>query len=111
MSDDVMARLAAAQPLPRGERLATWLGSKSRERFPLPLWRRLLRCSPFAHHIVQLAWPTIGEDEPSKAATLVRRWAAPLRRCREQRQRLRAELRRIPFAARLAAMLDHRGEP
>lgn len=92
MSDDVMQRLAAAQPLPRGERLARshdpfwWAQAKPptvdpRER-PDPLWYALLErgsvVGPLDNAFVMQA--------AVESAALWREYAAPLRRCREERQ-------------------------
>lgn len=100
-----MARLAAVQPLPRGERLARC--HREGRRITRRAWNLML-CSSVLGALSEIAEQ---EAEPSWSAARWREYAAPLRKCREQRQRLRSELKRIPFAARLAAMLDHRGEP
>lgn len=125
MSDDVMSRLAAVQPMPRGERLALCYGA---DRYPpRRAWDLLFR----SRTLSALA-EAIEQDEPRFGATaLWREYAAPLRKCREELQGLknagrlnhslmdilekenillRAELQRIPPASRAAAVLDE-GEP
>ena len=107
---NVMAQLLAVEPLPRGERLARahetrcWAepepgDSVYRER-PDPLWYLLLERGNFVGPLDQVfIFLTAAES-----AALWREYAAPLRRAREERKRLRAE------NARLRAALEERGK-
>jgi hypothetical protein len=81
MADDVMARLMAVQPMPRGERLATWCENSWLDALPSHrLWVRLSEYGLLS----DLAF--VFDDSPqdhAAAAVMVLRKASPLRRCRE----------------------------
>lgn len=79
--DDVMTRLLAVEPLPRGERMAREFDAYQPGCAPRSArwWRWMINSLYLAR-----VW---GEGSSG-----IRAHAAPLRRCREQRQRLRAEL-------------------
>ena len=84
MSDDVMERIAAVQPLPRGERLARTLERNPANRgevLPDREWRRLLVNSMALLYVAA----TYSREQ-------VMRFATPLRRCREERKRLYKEV-------------------
>ena len=80
---DVLDLLRAVQPMPRGERMARRMGNGALPpRGVFPLWWRLFMrmTTPFSG---QAIWAC---DDMYGTTILVRRAAAPLRKCREQRQ-------------------------
>jgi hypothetical protein len=92
--DDVMMRLQAVEPMPRGERLARMIedppknGDGHTDRMLYPLWDRMIDRG----RILLPLDDVFALETAAQAAALWRSYAAPLRRCREERKRLRQKL-------------------
>lgn len=88
---DVMSRLLAVEPLPRGERLARFYVTRMRQ--PWGRWRGLLCDSP-------VLWAVDGyvTDLAMDMGWIWRAYAAPLRRCREERKAALARIRELERA-------------
>lgn len=95
MSDNIMERLVAVEPLPRGERLSRWSEAECcppRKR----TWNLLCRSS-----VLGVLHDALYEDPPSSRAWFWRHYAAPLRRCREERKQFRIEMNFWASSARV----------
>lgn len=87
----VMQRLMAVEALPRGERMARFTTEGVYSACLDPLWLRLAERGTVVGALLERE----GECEDDKAAArLWREYAAPLRKAREDRMRLRTALTR-----------------
>lgn len=87
VTDDVMQRLMAVQPMPRGERMVQFTTEGVYTACLDPLWLRLAERGTVVGALLERE----GECEDDKAAArLWRDYAAPLRKAREERRFARA---------------------
>lgn len=94
---DVLAQLRAAQPMPRGERLATWEMRRDIAGPPLRKWYRLFTGSRVALAMADKRLSHL------PAAERLRIHAAPLALARERRRRERAEMNAKVLKSALSA--------
>lgn len=90
---DVLDQLRAAQPMPRGERLATWWMAR---HVASTLLRALGWSGVCARYASNRRWSRLGyESSLPSDADGIRRHARPLQLTRERAQRAEAEVARL----------------